>query len=222
MAEIPAESFHDWILRSPASPVPLLDILKKKRLIRFAQSDLEFDAYELQKYWCMNGLHLATAAYAYNSKRDLPHFNQALAFPFLSKKVRALQKELALAFLFNVRRNGLGNCFSESAVRQYNERLFQRLRLNTTDTVGRVLKLEKGLPNAVLELLNRIERLIGPQCEILAFRKKLKTPEQKLVAFHPRGDSNKLLELDDAIQHVVVAMRDFAQQYEILKTAAQG
>lgn len=221
MAEIPAESFHDWILTSPASSVPLLDILKRKRLIRFAHSELEFKAYELQKYWCMNGLHLATAAYAYNSKKDLPHFSQALAFPFLSKKVQALQNELALAFLLYVRRNGLRDRFSEPAVRRYNKRLFQRLRLNATDTVGRILKLEKGLPNAVLELLARIDRLIGPQCEILAFRKKLKTPEQKLVAFHARGDAKKRLELDDAIQHVVIAMRDFAERYEILKTASR-
>jgi mannitol-1-phosphate/altronate dehydrogenase len=212
---IPTESFHSWIVHAPPTYIPVLRRLREKGVIEIADDETEFRAHEIQKYWCLNGAHLAAAAYAYNHRKDWRHFSQALSSPAMARKIKALQEELGLAFVLYISRSGLQNKFSISMVEQYNKNVFRRLRRNNTDTIGRVLKLEQRSPDAILEVLDRIERLVAPQCEILAARKKLLTPRYDVLALHPSPpvSSTDRLELDDAVQQVVLAMRDFDIAY---------
>jgi mannitol-1-phosphate/altronate dehydrogenase len=210
--EVPAESYHDWIVQRPKVPIPILQKLAKKNLVRIAESDIEMEVHEVQKYWCMNAVHLATAAFAYNLEPGLLYFSQALEIGCISKKVKALQKELATAFIIYARRHGLRKQFSEASVREYSKRVFNRIRQNGTDTIARVLKLERGA-NGVFEILDRLERLILPQCELLAFEKRIIKYQYQNVALQPSLSSvgaARRLQLDDALQQVIIALRHFA------------
>lgn len=62
-------------------------------------------------------------------------------------------------------------------------------------------------------MLDRLERLLAPQCEIVACRKKLVDPRYERVALHATPKKMQRLELDDAIAQVVFAMRSFAAEY---------
>jgi mannitol-1-phosphate/altronate dehydrogenase len=214
IVEVPAESFHSWIVNAPPSPVSALDLLKENHLIRIA-GELEFKAHETQKYWCLNGIHLATAAYAYNHEKSLLHFHDALAVPSIAQKIQALQQELGLAFLLYINNSGVKEYFSEKMISDYNDQVFYRLQTNRTDTIGRVLKQQSEPGDAAIGVLNRIERLIAPQCEILAKRKGLIHPKLETVALHHQIGRryNGRLELDDAITQVILAMRNFARDY---------
>jgi mannitol-1-phosphate/altronate dehydrogenase len=77
--EIAVESFHNWIVQSPGASLPVLELLAEKGLLEVAGTEAEFRVHETQKYWCMNGVHLATAAYAYNNTPYLRHFSEVLA-----------------------------------------------------------------------------------------------------------------------------------------------
>jgi hypothetical protein len=149
-----------------------------------AETGAEFKAYEVQKYWCMNGLHLAAAAYIYNYG-SVRTFADAFTIPPMFQKLQALQRELETAFLLYVKRMGLQNRFLRRAVRQYSDSVLHRLQRNKTDTVGRILKQEGAPPYSVVQVLGQIERLVEPQCEILAFKKMLFDPKIELVALHP-------------------------------------
>jgi mannitol-1-phosphate 5-dehydrogenase len=210
--EVPVESFHGWIVNDPGYSVPVLDSLQSNNLIKLA-NNLEFDGHEVQKYWCMNGVHLAAAAYAYNHDSNLTHFRNALAVPEIRKKVLALQEELAAAFEVYVGRKGLQDWFSEKMIERFNKNIFKRLANNRTDTIARVLK-QQGTPEVgALEILDRIERLLAPQCEILAYRKHLVHPKYETVALHAASQEMERLELDDAITQVVFALRNFTAEY---------
>ncbi len=209
--QIPIESFHLWIVQAPSADLEVLDLLRGKSLIELAASEAEFKAHETQKYWCMNGVHLATAAYAYNQNNYLKHFSQALANRDIAVKIKALQKELLVAFSFYVGTMGLRKQFTREMGDRYNEKVFQRLKRNHTDTIARVLKLEEGA-GAITELLDRIQRLIKPQCQILAQRKGLVSPKDETIALHPPAKGpNERLELDDALQQVLFALMRFAR-----------
>jgi len=209
--EIPVESYHSWIVRSPAKEIPILELLAAKQFITLARTDAEFSLFETQKYWCMNGVHLATAAYAYNNFKQLRYVSQALANPDIASKVRALQLELLAAFLKRVSDLGMQEKFSAEMARRYNERVFQRLAQSRKDTIDRILKLEENTSDAVLEILRRIERLVEPQCAIMAHRKGLVNPRYETIALHQISfEANERLELDDALQQVILALRTFA------------
>jgi|GEM_PF-7086687 len=211
---IPIETFQSWIVESPNEEIPSLSLLEKNDLITLAHSRTEFKAYEVQKYWLMNGVHLATAAYAYNYNKDLRYIAQALAVPVIAEKIKALQDELAVAFLLYISGIGLQWLFPEERVGRYNVKVFQRLQRARADTIGRILKFDHKSPDAIMEILDRIERLVGPQCEIQAKRKGLVHPANESVALHPPPKRvNERLELDDAVQQVVLAMRAFALDY---------
>jgi len=211
--EVPVESFHHWVVEKPEVDIEPIVRLAAMGLITIADPGAEFKAYEVQKYWCMNGLHLAAAAYIYNYG-SVRHFADALTIDPLFKKVLALQRELESAFRLYVKRVGLQSRFPNRSVRQYSDSVFYRLRRNRTDTVGRILKQEEEAPESVIQVLDRIERLVEPQCEILAFNKVLIDPKMELVALHldpPQGI--RRLQLDDAVQQVVLAMRRYAREY---------
>lgn len=210
--EVPAESFYSWIVNDPGQKAPGLEKLSSSRLIRLVDN-LEFNGHETQKYWCMNGLHLAAAAYAYNLDPNLKYFHNVLAVQEIREKIQALQEELGLAFLLYVSNNGLQERFSIDMVEKYNKTVFRRLKSNHTDTISRVLKQQGPRERGVLETLDRIERLLGPQCEIEARRKKLVKPKYEHVALHWNEKEFGRLELDDAITQVVFALRNFSAEY---------
>lgn len=137
--EVHTESFHSWVVTDHGTGVPVLDLLSKRGLIRLV-SELEFNGHEVQKYWCMNGVHLAAAAYAYNYDPNLMHFHNALAVHAIREKVEVLQQELILAFLLYVSRKGLQDYFPFRKAIQFNKNVLRRLDKNRTDTIARVLK----------------------------------------------------------------------------------
>lgn len=210
--EVPVESFHGWVVEDPGVNLPILDLLSVKKLLRIA-GKLEFNGHEIQKYWCMNGIHLAAAAYAYNYDPNLTHFHNALAIREIRRKIEVLQQEIALAFILYVSRNGLQDWFSVGMVDRYNKAVYRRLRANQTDTIARVLKQQGSRAVGIAEVLDRIERLLAPQCEIVAYKKGLVKPKYEGIALHPAPRPMERLELDDAITQVVLAMRRFASEY---------
>ncbi len=46
----------------------------------------EREAYEIRKYWCLNGIHIAAAAYGYCYDRNVDLLSEALAIPDVLKK----------------------------------------------------------------------------------------------------------------------------------------
>jgi len=210
--EILAEKFHCWVVDDPGVNIKILDSLSTNKLIRLV-NDLEFNGLEVQKYWCMNGAHLAAAAYAFNYDPNLRHFHSALDVPSISQKIEALQEELGLAFFLYTARKGLRERFSESEIVKYNKNVYARLAKNRTDTIARVLKQEGTVESGVVEVLNRMERLLEPQCEILAHRKRLVDPKYEAIALHNTSRRISRLELDDAITQVVFAMKNFSSHY---------
>jgi mannitol-1-phosphate/altronate dehydrogenase len=210
--EVPVEGFHSWVVSDPGPSVPALDLLLKTGMIHLA-GELEFSGYEVQKYWCMNGVHLAAAAYAFNADQNLKYFHNALAVKVIREKIEALQQELALAFLMYVARKGLLEHFPYNMVTKFNRNVLRRLDKNRTDMVARVLKQQGPTAVGVIEMLDRIERLLAPQCEIIANRKQLVDPRYEQVALYRTRKKIPRLELDDAITQVVLAMRRFASEY---------
>ena len=210
--EIPVEKFHCWVVDDPGVKIQVLEQLSAEGLIRLA-NDLEFNCLEVQKYWCMNGAHLAAAAYAFNYDPNLRHFHSALEVRSIRQKIEALQEELGLAFFLYAARKGLREKFSERIVVQYNRKVFVRLEKNRTDTIARVLKQEGAVESGVVEVINRMERLLEPLCEILAHRKRLVNPTYEAIALHPSSRRMNRLELDDAITQVVFAMKKFSSDY---------
>ena len=82
-------------------------------------------------------------------------------------------------------------------------------------------RLVKELPQVIWlldlhEVLDRVcERFIEPQCEILAAHKSLIDPRPELIVFQPAHEPIERLELDDALQAVVIATTRYArEQYE--------
>ena len=87
-----------------------------------------------------------------------------------------------------------------------------------------VLKPDEGQvsPRAILEVLDRIERLVTPQCKILAERRQLLHPKDETVVLHSVPlNPNERLELDDAVQQVIFAMRVWRSCSERMATCAQ-
>jgi hypothetical protein len=197
----------------PKSALSAIRKLEERKLIIVAETEIEFSAYEVQKYWCMNGLHLTAAAYLYNYRPEMEILADAFEIPFLSRKLRALERELGAAFAQYTTRFGLQRRFSEELIRQYGDSVLERLRRNRTDKVGRILKQENTPEESAKQVLDRIERLIAPHCEILARHKGLIEPRADLIASHDESTPMAQLQLDDAILQVVLAMRRYAHEY---------
>ena len=209
---VPVEKFHSWVVNEPRVRIKVLEALSKSKLIRLV-NNLEFNSLEAQKYWCLNGAHLAAAAYAYNHNPNLMHFDDALAVPAIRGKVWALQEELGLALYLYAHRQGLRSRFSEIVIVKYNRQVFQRIKKNRTDTIARVLKQEGAAVSGIVEVLNRMDRLLEPQGEILAHRKGLEGLKYEAIALHAAPHRKDRLELDDAITQVIFALRNFYANY---------
>jgi mannitol-1-phosphate/altronate dehydrogenase len=214
--QVPVETFHHWVIHKPALEQSAIQNLEK--YVKVAQTEIEFQGYEVQKYWCMNGLHLAAAAYLYNYEPKLLYLADALEISFLLTKLQALERELEAAFALYTNRLALQRVFSPRHIREYGDTVLRRLRQNRADTVERILKQEQTPGNSTLEILDRIERLTAPHCEILAHYKGLIEPRPDLIASHSETKRIARLQLDDAILQVVLAMRRFAYGFAGLET----
>jgi len=62
------------------------------------------------------------------------------------------------------------------------------------------------------EALDRVcERFIEPQCEIIAYHKRILGTRCEMLALNPQRDPIERLELDDALQAVVLATAKYAR-----------
>jgi mannitol-1-phosphate/altronate dehydrogenase len=213
LVEVPVERFYQWVIQKPKSELSAIRRLEERKLIMIAETEIEFSAYEVQKYWCMNGLHLAAAAYLYNYRPEMEILADTFEISVLSKKLRALERELGAAFAQYTTRFGLQRRFSGELIRRYGDSVVERLRRNRTDKVGRILKQEKTPEESAKQVLDRIERLIAPHCEIMARHKGLIEPRADLIAAHEESKPIPRLQLDDAILQVVLAMRRYHREY---------
>jgi len=149
------ESYSEWIVQNPSSPIRAIEQLEAHKLIELVD-ERRFKAYELRKYWCLNGIHLAIAALAFNRDKSIRTISRALGIDELHKTVNALQGELTFALRAYTARKGIPNLFSEQALAEYNRKILNRLAQNEDDTVGRILKQsDEAIANSVQQLLDR-------------------------------------------------------------------
>jgi len=227
--EVPVELFHEWILESPGSPVVALTHLAPH--VTFAIDRTEFELYELRKYWSLNALQLAAAAFTYNYAYEhdemIQYLYQGLQKPTVLENVLALQLDLAAAVWVRALMKNKHTVFSRVTLRDYAALVLRRLHANREDTVSRLLKhepedyavvsptaggLSRAMPEGTVardrhlgrlatlpQFLDRVvERIVGPQLELVAFHQSFGKP-------CPR------LQLDVAMTAIVQAMRRYAQ-----------
>jgi mannitol-1-phosphate/altronate dehydrogenase len=264
--EVEAESYSEWIIEPPPIELAAVRRLSQVPDVKVVRNRAEFEAYETRKYWCLNGVHLAGAAYAYNYDSSIDLFADALMNRDILAKVQALQEDLGFAFRCYSERTGVISLFPEEEVRQYNDMLLLRFLQNRKERVARLLKheekiektirdfvesivepgigdiidsIDKALGEAkewkedsgrmlyedlkrllrdklrsilrdkleknlrlldVHQFLDRVaERLLGPQREILSYLER-------------RGESCPRLELDDALQTILMATHKYTRK----------
>lgn len=151
--QVPVESFHSWVVAPKGRNSQALQLLAANGLLKLASTEMEFDAHELLKYWCLNAVQLAVAAYGFNFGDSISTVAEALQIPTIRRRVRLLQAELNVAFLSYVWRNGLGQYFSKTQVKSYGDTVLQRLQDNRADSIDRILKHSSSPPDRVVTTL---------------------------------------------------------------------
>jgi mannitol-1-phosphate/altronate dehydrogenase len=226
--QITTEQFADWVIHSPVPISEAISLLAKLPIVTVARSSVELSAYEVRKYWLLNALHLAAAAYAYISDRGLDLLAEALKDSEIRRKVTALQEELALAFRCYAIEAGVPDAFTEESLAEYNSRIMHRFSANRKERVARLLK-HVTAPDAIIDrfISSTLENLkadtiadamrinLRPVLEIFDLHQfldrvaeRIIEPQTQLLRY-PQVSGR--LQLDSALQSVVTAMQRYVK-----------
>src|SRR5207253_1347875 len=88
VVESSVERYHEWIVEQPTVELEALNMLSSANVVVPASSRAEFELYEMRKYWCLNGAHIAAAAYSYNYDDSIVLLSDALTKPDVFAKFR--------------------------------------------------------------------------------------------------------------------------------------
>jgi hypothetical protein len=158
--QVHAESFSQWIVDKPPYELAAIIKLSSTDAVTIATDDREFAAYETQKYWCLNGMHLAVAAYGFIYDPSLRYVSDIFGIRRLSDKVQALSRDFEKAFVLYVAEKGLSERFPKARIREYCDFVIKRFRNNRADTLGRILKQSQVSPvAAILPLVRGILKI---------------------------------------------------------------
>src|SRR3989442_8453916 len=155
-AEVPAESHFEWIIEGPDADIEAIRRLSELDGVTVVRNRTVFDCFETRKYWCLNGLHLASAAFAYCTDRHCVLLSKALENQNVLEKVRALQDELGYAFRLYAERMGVMAFFPEEEVKRYGRTVLTRFQNNTKDRVARLLKHEDQAESKVRDFISSL------------------------------------------------------------------
>ncbi len=225
---VDAEWFHDWIVEAPSVELEAIRMLEDADLVTLAMTPAVLQAYETRKYWCLNGAHVAAAAYAYNYDPELILVSVALKNNDIRSKVEALQDELGLALRRYVEHIGVADLFPEDEIIKYNNRVLQRFCANPKDEISRILKhvddidetietfttsvwktlLQEGLDSALRKNLVGVLKISDVRHLLSRVVERIIEPQQELL--HANRAMERL-DLDDALQVIVLSMEHYAR-----------
>jgi mannitol-1-phosphate/altronate dehydrogenase len=156
LLEVSVEEFSEWIIEHPGRSIDALDTLSGLDGVTLTRSNEEFQAFETRKYWCLNGVQLAAAAYSYHYDPGLVLLSEALENQNILGKVRALQDEVGYAFRLYAGNLGVSASFPEEEVVRYSDSVLRRFRRNKTDRVSRLLKHQEDAESRLRQFIQSI------------------------------------------------------------------
>ena len=149
--------YKQWAINVSSIPKEdryAIEFLRKSEAVRLVDEQRIFELYEKRKAWCLNGIHIASATFAYAHDPPIERLSEALKDQGILKSVRDVQKEFGLALYFTAH-DANDPEFSLDNIIKFNDSVLERFQSAVDDPAWRILRnlVHENAPKNITEAM---------------------------------------------------------------------